>query len=521
MVTIYDQFGRPYDRPDKKPVRQPLAAAPLADAYRDYVADGLTPERLAALFREADAGDVSRQAELFEQMEERDGHIIGETSKRKNVILDADFILSPASEDPRDVEVCEDVRAMLDDITDWPDILISMQDAMGRGFCAMEMDWDTSEGQARVQRFDYIKHKRFRFTDRSGVLSDVPRLITDDDSMGVDIPAWRVMMHKYGGQSGHPTRSGIFRVCTWWYLFKNYAVKDWVIFCDVYGMPLRLGKYNPGASEADKNALEIAVSTLGHDAAGIISKATEIEFITGSSGSVSTDLYKDLAGFGNREMSKAILGSTLTAEVDGKGSYAAAQTHNDVRHDLINADARAIAATIRTQFIRPYVGFNWGWDTRVPKYTGKFEKQDMAAYADLLDKFADRMDIPVSHVREKYSIPEPQKGEECLRSKNGRVYDFEPSKRYVVAKSEKSAENAKFELLDMISDNLGTQADGHILEAIGKVKSVMASARDLTEMKTMMAQAFSDLKPDALGELIAKAMAAAELMGRYEVMADA
>jgi len=520
MVTIFDQFGRPYNRPEKKPARRPLAAAPLTDAYRDYVADGLTPERLGRLLKDADAGDVGRQAELFEQMQERDGHIIGETSKRKNVILDADFTIAPATEDARDVKVCEDVQAMMDGITDWPDILISMQDAMGLGFCAMEMGWDMSEGQARVQRFDFIKHKRFRFADREGILSSVPLLITDDDPLGVDIPAWSMMMHRYGGRSGHPTRSGIFRVCTWWYLFKNYAIKDWVIFCDVYGMPLRLGKYDPVASEADKDALEIAVRTLGHDAAGIISRSTEIEFVTGSNGSVSTDLYKDLAGFGNKEMSKAILGGTLTADVDGKGSYAAANTHNDVRHDLINADARAIASTVRTQFIRPYVGFNWGWDTPVPKYTGKFKKEDLAAYADLLDKFADRMDIPVSHVREKYSIPEPQKGEECLRAKSIPVSAPVSSKRYVVAKSPNHARNENLAFLDMVSNNLGTQADDHIQGTLTQVEKIMASAHDIQEMKSMLSQTFSDLEPGDLGELIAKAMAVAELMGRYEVMND-
>ena len=36
------------------------------------------------------------------------------------------------------------------------------------------------------------------------------------------------------------------------YLFKNYDLKDWVSFAEVYGLPLRLGKYAPGASEADK-----------------------------------------------------------------------------------------------------------------------------------------------------------------------------------------------------------------------------------------------------------------------------
>ena len=31
------------------------------------------------------------------------------------------------------------------------------------------------------------------------------------------------------------------------YLLKNYHLKDWVSFAEIYGLPLRLGKYAPGA----------------------------------------------------------------------------------------------------------------------------------------------------------------------------------------------------------------------------------------------------------------------------------
>jgi phage gp29-like protein len=47
------------------------------------------------------------------------------------------------------------------------------------------------------------------------------------------------------------------------YLFKNYAVKDWVAFAEVFGMPLRIGKYEPGATKADREALiQAETSTL-------------------------------------------------------------------------------------------------------------------------------------------------------------------------------------------------------------------------------------------------------------------
>lgn len=518
MVTLYDQFGQPIQRPEKKPDRRPLAAAPLTNAFRDYVADGLTPQRLAGILKEADAGDLRRQAELFDQIEEKDAHIIGETSKRKNVILDAEFELTPASEDRQDVKIAEEVELMLSEITDWSEVLISLQDSVGKGFSSFDLKWEVSEGQTWVGDFEFLEQKRFLFTDKMGVLSRVPRLITDDDPMGIDIPPWKIMMHRYGGKSGHAVRSGIYRICAWWYLFKNYSIKDWVVFCEVYGMPLRLGKYDSGATPEDKDALAIAVQALGSDAAGIISKATEIEFVTSNKGSVSSDLYENLARFGNKEMSKAILGATLTADSDGKGSYALGNVHNDVRIDLINADCRAIAATIRTQLIRPYVGFNYGWDTPVPKYTGRFKKEDLAADAELIDKFADRMDIPVSHIRKKYHIPEPQKGEETLRAKIGPISArLENGPCYIAGRSN-NGEKRNPETTDLISGRLEDESDVHVLAMLKAVKNIMADSGSLEEVRDKLFAAFPKMDAADLGNLIAQAMTTGHLVGRQEVV---
>lgn len=516
MRRIYDQFMRLLKRPEKRPDRNPMPAAPLTDGFRDYVADGLTPERLAELLKEADAGEISRQAELFDQIEERDGHITGDMSKRRNVILDADFVLEPASDDKRDQAVAEAVNEYLDGITNWPDILVSLQDAVGKGYAPIELHWDYSEGQVWVDKFEFIEQKRFRFTDGSGILSRVPLLITDEDPLGIDIPPFKVMMHRYGGMSGHVVRAGIYRICAWWYLFKNYSVKDWVIFCEVYGMPLRLGKYDPGASKEDKEALAIAVQALGTDAAGIISKATEIEFLTGMSGSVSGDLYQGLAGFANKEMSKAILGGTLTSDVDGRGSYAAANTHNDVRHDLINADARALAGTIRDQLIRPWVGFNYGWDVPVPKYRGSFKKFNPEEHAELLDKFADRMDIPVSHVREKFNIPAPEKDEECLRAKIAPKNEIEASMVHVAAKQPNEPENEEMDFTGMISEQIGEASDTSIAAMLEPVKEILAGAESLEEFRDALVRAWPDMDTAALGSVIERAMLASELGGRYE-----
>ena len=59
------------------------------------------------------------------------------------------------------------------------------------------------------------------------------------------------------------------------YLFKNYTVKDWAGFAEVYSVPLRVGKYKLGGTKADPEALIQAVRPIGPDAAGIMTSGAK------------------------------------------------------------------------------------------------------------------------------------------------------------------------------------------------------------------------------------------------------
>ena len=45
-------------------------------------------------------------------------------------------------------------------------------------------------------------------------------------------------------------------------MFKAYTQRDWAIFTQTYGQPLRIGKYGPGTSEDDRNKLFKAVANI-------------------------------------------------------------------------------------------------------------------------------------------------------------------------------------------------------------------------------------------------------------------
>lgn len=213
------------------------------------------------------------------------------------------------------------IEGQINSIESFEDVQNDLLDAIGKGFAVSEIIWGYDEGHVVVKEIKSRHQKRF-FWDS---VDDSFKVRTAEAPQGIELPTNKFILHRYKARSGHPSRAGVLRVVAWMYLFKNYDLKDWVSFAEIYGLPLRLGKYQPGASEEDKRALMAALVQIGADAAGIIPDGTTIEFITTEKNS-STNLYEQLARYCDEQISKAVLGQTLTSD-SGGGSYAQSKTH--------------------------------------------------------------------------------------------------------------------------------------------------------------------------------------------------
>ncbi|MHA5815310.1 phage portal protein family protein, partial [Pseudomonas aeruginosa] len=93
MVTMTRILG-----PDGQPlrlneIREPQTAqlTSLHHEVAGHPSRGLTPSRLASLLDSAEQGDIVAQYELFEDMEEKDGHIHAEMSKRRRAVAQLDW----------------------------------------------------------------------------------------------------------------------------------------------------------------------------------------------------------------------------------------------------------------------------------------------------------------------------------------------------------------------------------------------------------------------------------------------
>ena len=91
----------------RRPDMREVAVAQVSDKYSEYPSNGLTPVKLAEILREADAGDVLRQMELFEEMEEKDPHLFSQLQTRKNAVTGLDFEVIPFGDEPLDKEIAD------------------------------------------------------------------------------------------------------------------------------------------------------------------------------------------------------------------------------------------------------------------------------------------------------------------------------------------------------------------------------------------------------------------------------
>ncbi len=505
------------DTGQKAPVRIRIAAGDVNDKYSSYPSSGLTPVRLAHIFREADEGDVLRQMELFEDMEEKDAHLFSQFQTRKLAVTGLDWEVQSYSENPMDKKIAAFVEKELNSLDRLNDIFMDMLDAIGKGISILEIDWGIRDGRNVIRDIEWIHPKKLIWDS----MTDELKICTRDYPAGVEFPKNKFVIHKYKAKSGHDSRAGFLRVISWMYLFKNYTLKDWVSFCEVFGMPIRLGKYSQAASEDDKRQLMDAIYMIGTDAAGIIPDSAVIEFIE-SNKTTSAEIYERLARYCDEQISKAVLGQTLTAD-SGGGSYAQGKVHNDVRKDLTVADAKALAATFRRDVIGPLVEYNFGPTANIPKFEFDCQeaedlKETMEIYRTLVCDMG--LKLPAGHVYEKFNIPKPKEGEEVLDVGKGSLFpeigNKMPMKENVSAGGTENGQRQ----IDRMTEQAKEYASKSFKKMFSPLLKRLEQAKDLETLQTALRDKgqlralYQEMNDTDLEDLIAQGLYLSELIGR-------
>lgn len=410
MPTIYDHRGEPVSTSDLKREHAAAHITSVRSPYRESVASTLTPARLARLLKDADNGDPEAFLTLADEMEERELHYRAVLGTRKLSVTGRPVSVEAAGESAKDVEIANAVR----DVVEAPifeSLLFDLLDGLGKGYSVVETLWDTT-GKRWIPK-GYV-HREARFFRYDRDTQSMLRLLDESDPVeGIPLAPFKYVVHTPKLKTGLPLRAGLARVACAAYMLKSFTLRDWHAFMEVFGMPLRLGKYGPDATDDEKATLLRAVANIAFDAAAIVPEDMVIEFIEASKASGGPTLFQGAANWWDKQVSKVVLGQTMTTD-DG-ASLAQAKVHGETKDDIRNADARQLTATVNRDLIRPFVDLNWGPQERYPSIRIQTDDpEDLEALSGVVDKMSKHIAIPVWWVREKFGFPEPEEGEETI-----------------------------------------------------------------------------------------------------------
>lgn len=413
MTQILDVRGNPI-KADKTLLEQDVAKAYTASIRNprpSSVASTLNPVRLASLLRNVvDGNNPQDYMTLAEEMEERDLHYAAQLRTRKLAVAAIPPTVEAASEDEHDVLMAERVRTIIDD-DQVPELLFDLLDGLGKGLSVVQILWNTKQTPWKPQDYCWVDPRYLR--PDAETLSEI-LLISDGDPYGVALEPYKFMIHTPRSKSGSVWRNGLARLVAVMYMLKSFTVRDWWAFAEVFGIPIRVGKYGPNASDGDIKTLVNAVSRIASDAGAVIPESMKLDLIESAKGNGGPTLFENMARWCDEQISKAVLGQTMTA--DNGSSRAQASVHNEVRIDIAKWDARQLEACVNEYLVKPYIILNWGVQAHYPKVRIKVpEPEDLKMLVDSITPLIDRgFKVSAVSIREKFGLPEPAEGDELL-----------------------------------------------------------------------------------------------------------
>lgn len=201
---------------------------------------------------------------------------------------------------------------------------------------------------------------------------------------------------------GEKQSLGLLMKAAQYVIYKRCGYGDWAQYCELFGMPFRIAKYD-SYDEKTRTELEGALKAAGSAAYIVIPKEANLEFIQNNTQG-SSELYETLINGCNRELSKLILGQTMTTETGG--SFAQAKVHQQVEVEIHNADKLFVRNILNDKLI-PLLkvhGFNTGNGRFVFQEKENIEKS-IRLEMDL--KLAEKIKIDDNYFYETYNIPNP------------------------------------------------------------------------------------------------------------------
>ena len=362
---------------------------------------------------------------LFEEMEDKDPHLFSLLQTRKLGLLARPQKVLPTADDQTARQAAVWLERTLGGLAGWHGALMHLLDALGKGMAVLEILWDfDAQGRLRPSRLKPREAGRFIRDDQGNWLlrPDLHQPV----SAAQPLPPHKFIIMLTGQTDERPYGKGLCERVYWYWWFKKHNIKFWLIYNEKFGSPTVVARHRSGLSQAERDRLLEVIDALQTEAGVTIPEGVELELLEASR-TGSGETYPNLVRWCNDEMSRAVLGQTLTSsQGEGSGSYALARVHEEVRSDYLRSDANLLMDVINTQLIAPMIAMNFGQDVCSPRWTLDLSPQlDLEAEIKV-DRQLLQMGVflPESYFYEKYGRPAPAGDARQLQYDDSNLYQY-------------------------------------------------------------------------------------------------
>lgn len=348
----------------------------------------ITPLDITTGISQAERGYLRYINSLFDKLYRFDDTLGGDTDVRIEAARSASYKLP---EDLTDQQK-EFFEAVLK--KHLPDMVADAIELKLRGNLFRQIIYKAKDKWVEIDHFEKYKGLDLRYLDKK------LELFEDSKDKAKDLPELNfITLYK---------DSNVYESIIKYYAFAIFALNNWASFVEMYGKPIRVGKYRPGTSEPERRTLKQMVQNLGSSLSAVISENTMIEFVDFKNASANPDLYQNLMDFCSISITKRILGQALTTQDLNTGSYALGNVQDRVRQDILQGDLRDAGNYVSSVLTKLY-NINWGEgqieiDLFIP------EKTDLSKRIAIDVQLNNIIEIPADYFYETYGIPEPEGG---------------------------------------------------------------------------------------------------------------
>jgi SPP1 gp7 family putative phage head morphogenesis protein len=199
---------------------------------------------------------------------------------------------------------------------------------------------------------------------------------------------------------------GLYLKAAPYQVLKRGGLGDWALFVQVFGNPIVDATWD-GFDEGQRLKLLEAITALGSGGALVRPAGTDVKLIENKT-NANGDLQDKFMSFLNKEISKALLGSTETTESSTSSGYAQSQTHADQDERKNESDINFTRRILNSRFM-PILKAH-GFDVSGGRFIIEGEDNELTVKEsfDMQMRLLDKgLPIDDDFFYETYGIPKP------------------------------------------------------------------------------------------------------------------